>query len=162
LVIERYVFASGGGCVFRTNRNAELLRGFSIGPDGVQFWPFVKLELAIPWFYLQLVEGDGQATFRSMMLVPSTDLLVELTAIQDDDLWIEQAQLVTPGHINNTGQWKMERLLELHLIRDAQGGDAGNLYRVEGGGTYSTSGEHSVDGQQNTELLFSAKLHLRS
>lgn len=147
--------------MFRTNRNAELLRGFSIGPDGVQFWPFVNLELAIPWFYLQLGEREEETIFRTMMLVPSTGLLVELTTVQSDDLWIEQVQLVTPDHINKTGRWKMEPLLELHLIRDTKGGDAGNLYRVEGGGTYSTSGEHSVDGQQITELLFSAELHLR-
>lgn len=148
--------------MFKTNRNAELLPGLSNGPNGVQFWSFVEQEVAWPWFYLQVVEDDGKEAFRSMIMVPSTPLLEQIMAAKTDHAWLEQAQLVTPHHMNRMGRWMMEPLLEVSSIRNAQGQELGYLYRVEGGRTYSTSAELHLDGQLSTHTIFSAALHLPS
>lgn len=148
--------------MFKTNRNAELLPGLSNGPNGVQFWSFVEQEVAWPWFYLQVVEDDGKEVFRSMLMVPSTPLFEQIMAAKTDHAWLEQAQLVTPDHMNKMGRWMMEPLLEVSSIRDAQGQELGYLYRVEGGRTYSTSADQHLDGQVSTHTIFSAAFHLPS
>lgn len=148
--------------MFKTNRNAELLPGLSNGPDGVQFWSFVEQEVAWPWFYLQMVEDDGTEAFRSMLMVPTPPLLEQIVAAKSDHAWIEQAQLATPAHINKTGRWIMESLLEVSAIRNEQGQELGYEYRVEGGRTYSISADQLPDGQLNTYTIFSAALHLPS
>ncbi|MDH0155028.1 MULTISPECIES: hypothetical protein [Stutzerimonas] len=146
--------------MFKTNRNAELLPGLSNGPDGVQFWSFVEQEVAWPWFYLQMVEDDGKEAFRSMLMVPTLPLLEQIVEAKSDHAWIEQAQLVTPAHINKTGRWMMEPLLEVSVIRNEQGQELGYEYVVEGNRTYSISADRLPDGQLNTHTIFSAALHL--
>lgn len=146
--------------MFKTNRNAELLPGLSSGPDGVQFWSFVEQEVAWPWFYLQMVEDDGRDAFQSMLMVPTLPLLEQIVGAKSDHAWIEQAQLVTPAHINKTGRWMMEPLLEVSAIRNEQGQELGYDCVVEGGRTYSISADKLPDGQLNNHTIFSAALHL--
>lgn len=146
--------------MFKTNRNAELLPGLSNGPDGVQFWSFVEQEVAWPWFYLQMVEDDGKEAFQSMLMVPTLPLLEQIVGAKSDHAWIEQAQLVTPAHINKTGRWMMEPLLEVSAMRNEQGQELGYECVVEGGRTYSISADQLPDGQLNTHKIFSAALHL--
>lgn len=88
--------------MFKTDRNAELLSGLSHSPNGVQFWSFIEQDVAWPWFYLQIVEDDGQEAYRSMLMVPTTPLLEQIVEAKTDNAWLEQAQLVTPAHINVT------------------------------------------------------------
>lgn len=146
--------------MFKTNRNAELLPGLSNGPDGVQFWSFVEQEVAWPWFYLQMVEDDGKETFQSMLMVPTLPLLEQIVGAKSDHAWIEQAQLVTPAHINKMGRWMMEPLQEVSAILNEQGQELGYDCVVEGGRTYSISADPLPDGQLNTYTIFSAALHL--
>lgn len=148
--------------MFKTDRNAELLSGLSHSPNGVQFWSFVEQEVAWLWFYLQMVEDDGKEAFRSMLMVPTLPLFEQIVGAQSDHAWIEQAQLVTPAHINKTGRWMMEPLLEVSAIRNEQGQELGHVYHVEGGRTYSTSADQHLDGQRSTRTIFSATLHLPS
>jgi hypothetical protein len=147
--------------VFKTNRNAELLPGLSTGPDGVQFWSFVELEMIWPWFYLQIVQDDGEEAFRNMLMVPSVPLLEQVIAAQSDHVWLERALLVTPEHMNKVDRWMMEPLLEVSSIRDARGNELGHQYRVEGDRTYSTSASQRPDSRMITHVIFSAALHLR-
>lgn len=148
--------------MFKTNRKSELFPGLSNGPDGVQFWSFVEQDMAWPWFYLQLVEDDGGELFRSMLMVPTPVLLEQVVAAKSDHAWIEQAQLVTPSHINDTGRWTMEPLLEVSLILDEQGLEVGYRYRVAGGQAYSVSVDPFPDGQLKTHTIFSAALHIKA
>jgi hypothetical protein len=148
--------------MFKTNRKAELLPGLSRGPNGVQFWSYIEQEIAWPWFYLQIVEDNGDEAFRSMLMVPSIPLLELFIAAQTETAWFEQAQLVTPQHINNRGRWMMEPLLEVSSILDTRGNELGHLFQVEGGHTYSSSASQHPDGRLSTHVVFSASLHLRS
>ncbi|GGM29798.1 hypothetical protein ACFQDN_20835 [Pseudomonas asuensis] len=145
--------------MFKTNRNAELLPGLSNDPAGVQFWSFVEQEIAWPWFYLQLVEVDGQEIFRSMLMVPTIPLLEQIVAVKTDNAWIEQALLVSPSSLNKTGRWMMEPLVEVCSIRNEQDRELGYVYRVEGPKTYSTL-DFLVNEPLKTCTIFSAELHL--
>lgn len=146
--------------MFKTNRNAELFPRLSHSADGVQFWSFIEQDMACPWFYLQIVEEDDKEAFRSMLMVPTPALLEQIVAAVNDHAWLEQAQLVTPGHINKTGRWLMESLLEVAAIRNEQGQELGYEYLVEGGRTYSISADQLPEGQLNIHTIFSAALHL--
>ena len=95
-----------------------------------------------------------------MLMVPTLPLLEQIVGAKNDHAWIEQAQLVTPAHINKTGRWMMEPLLEVSAIRNEQGQELGYECVVEGGRTYSISADQLPDGQLNTHTIFSAALHL--
>lgn len=146
--------------MFKTNRNAELLPGFSHNPNGVQFWSFIEQDMVWPWFYLQMVEEDDKEAFRSMLMVPTPALLEQIVAAVNDHAWLEQAQLVTPAHINKMGRWIMEPLLEVNAVRNEQGQELGYEYLVEGGRTYSISADQRSDEQLRTHTIFSAAQHL--
>lgn len=148
--------------MFKTDRNAELLPELSKGSSGVQFWSFVEQEVNWPWFYLQIVEDEGREAFRSMLMVPTPSLLEQILAAQTRHVWLEQAQLVTPHHVNKRGRWMMEPLQEVYSVQGPQGNDLGYRYMVEGGQMYSTSESEPADSRHTTNLVFSAALHLRS
>ncbi|WP_454910682.1 hypothetical protein [Stutzerimonas chloritidismutans] len=95
-----------------------------------------------------------------MLMVPTPALLEQIVAAVNDYAWLEKAQLVTPAHINKTGRWLMEPLLEVAAIRNKQGQELGYEYLVEGGRTYSVSADQLPDGQLNNHTIFSAALHL--
>ncbi|WP_418643162.1 hypothetical protein [Stutzerimonas kunmingensis] len=147
--------------MFKTSRDAEQLRGLPSVASGIQFWSFVELEVAWPWFYLQLAEDKGTELFRSMLMVPTASYLEDVISAQAEQAWIERAFLVTPDYVNGSDRWMMEPLLEVASIRDLNGREQAQQFRVEGGHLY-TLGASSNDPELESHIVFSAECHLRA
>ncbi|WP_032703309.1 hypothetical protein [Pseudomonas syringae] len=124
--------------MFRTMREAELMRG-SIRPTaGFQFWSLVELETVWPWFHVETIDCTGDFHHKSIVLAPNVQLLTDLVSAGSRDGWVNQVQVVTPGSMNGTGSWKMEILKSLHEVFDNNGELSGHEYLVVPGKTYST------------------------
>lgn len=66
--------------------------------------------LNFPWFNVTVrIEGHSV----SSLMVPSLIQLKKVLARQDPRLRVESIEYVTPGCMNGSGHWKMERLLEV-------------------------------------------------
>lgn len=144
--------------MFKTDRNAELLPGIASAASGVRFWSMVELEVSWPWFYLQLVEDKGDSLFRTMLMVPSLSYLELVVGAQSEQAWIEQAQLVSPGSVNDSDRWKMETLIEAASIRDTNGQEQAQRFHVEGKRFY-TLGSPDKSVRLHPSIIFSAELH---
>ncbi|WP_016774202.1 hypothetical protein [Pseudomonas sp. R62] len=74
--------------------------------------PFVRQTVMCPWFYLQAEVREGKEFVCEMLMVSSFDSLKDILEQQHDSFRVRSIQYVTPGFFNETGQWRMEPLLE--------------------------------------------------
>lgn len=146
--------------MFKTLRDAELLPDLCRRSPEAQFWSYVELGVAWPWFYVVLVEESQLHLHRSYVLVPSIPLLQELLCNVTPDAWIEKVYVVTPSGINGTEGWKMEPLVKLSGISTDDGVFLGHQYLVPEGTCYSTLMGSEQQPTLVNVLIFSASLHL--
>lgn len=87
-----------------------------------------------PWFYVMALEHiEGMARQTTLLIKDLKDLL-ELEGV-DNNVWeITRVHLVSPGHLNGTADWKMERLKEIAKIKS--NGNSSLLYLLHSGVVY--------------------------
>jgi len=119
--------------MFRTHKHAEIPINALYG-DGVQLWSFVEHSLHAPWLYVTVAEQQHGQMFRNMLLVQEMSVFETLLYAQNEEMKVEDVQLVSPAHINNSAGWQMEPLSELAQIN--QGGMSCFVYQVVGGKWY--------------------------
>ena len=89
--------------------------------DGYSNWWIFECHLAHPWYHVVLEEClDGKVWPRTMM-ISDIDMLDEILSQQTSEFVITEIQVVTPGWMNKTGQWMMEKLLGLLVGYDSGG-----------------------------------------
>ena len=89
--------------------------------DGYSNWRIFERHLAHPWYHVVLEEYlDGKVWPRTMM-ISDIDMLDEILSQQTSEFVITEIQVVTPGWMNKTGQWMMEKLLGLLVGYDSGG-----------------------------------------
>lgn len=147
--------------MFTTYRGAEIHLDPVAEPTGTQLWSHVEQELAWPWFYLQIVRRHGRKAYRSMLMVHHAHDLRKIVDDQSNLAWVEQVQLVTPPHLNGQPRWLMEPLEEVCVVRDGPDGNPGYLYKVANGVSYSMHCSDNRDSLVETNVVFSAEVHLR-
>lgn len=138
-----------------------MLGGVPKGPDGVQLWSLVEHEICWPWFYVQVVQAFGDKRFRTMLMLPNRSIFEDVVSAQTDKVWLDQAYLVSPGNVNGTRKWRMEELLEVESVRNAEGDEVDICCTVAGGQKYYFGGGVSCEKFLSCELLFSAEFHLK-
>ena len=148
--------------MFTTYQQAAISCGTPPRNRGTWHWSYVEQEIMWPWFYLQVVREHPGESFRSMLMISTVSELKELLDSQNEHMWLEQAQLVTPDHFNGRGRWIMEPLLEVSLERDERDGSLGHIFKVEGDLSYSTHPNSGRADLMSSQLIFSAAKHLRN
>lgn len=148
--------------MFMTYKHAELLPGDVLGDPRVQHWQFVEQEIHCPWFYVELVRDYGDEKVGSMLMLPTVPALQQVLEELGDRLWLAQAFLVSPGHLRGEKNWLMEPLAEVSVAEDDEYNQPGYVYRVEGGGSYSTHPACGRVSLRTTEVIFFAGRHLRA
>jgi len=119
--------------MFRTYKHAEIPINALYG-DGIQLWSAVEHSLHAPWLYVTVLEQQQGQTFRNMLLVQEMTVFETLLCAQNEEMQVEDVQLVSPAHMNNSTGWRMEPLSELAQLNHA--GMACFIYQVVGGKRY--------------------------
>lgn len=103
--------------------------------DGYSNWAMVERHLALPWYHVVLEEKvDGRAWKR--VLMPSdVNMLEEILSQRTNEFVVEDIQVVTPGWMNKTGKWMMEKLSGLLVGYDSSGARV-YLHNMCNGETY--------------------------
>lgn len=117
--------------------------------------PFIRQTVRCPWFYLEAEILHGKEFVGEMFMVSSFDALKDILELQHESFRVHSIQYVTPGFVNETGQWKMEPLLEASEAIN-QHGERVPLFRVADR-TYSQLGVNTEVNLQNVKVLFPAK-----
>ncbi len=105
--------------------------------------PFVQQSVPAPWFYISVSVLNVRDSTAVMYMLPSFDALEDVLKYQGKNYVVESIQYVTPAFMNESGEWKMENLLEISEVVDGYGAHA-KAFNVDGGRTYL--GFDLVDG----------------
>jgi len=109
--------------------------------DGSEcWWSYVKLPLFVPYFHLvcgSLREPKGSL---QTFFIPTIDQV--LTILRDPSIDVPSVQLVSPGHMNGTGSWRIDELSTVYRGIESQSADFTQyafLYVVADGSRYLES-----------------------
>jgi hypothetical protein len=116
--------------------------------------PFMRQTVMIPWFYLEAHVRYGKEFVGEMFMVPSFDALKDMLKVPHESFRVRSIQYVTPGYVNETGQWKMEPLLEASEATNPQG-ERIPLFKVPDR-TYSHLGVNTEVNLKGIKILFPA------
>jgi hypothetical protein len=142
--------------MFITHKPAEIFLGAYLGDDSTQYWQYVEQTTHCPWFYVKVGRQQGSETLTSMVLIPSISALEQLLNEQGADIRLSDVQLVSPGYLNGSDGWKMERLLELRETVDDIRAGAVYVYSLEGGHIYTEDLGSCSSDLQSPRIIFSA------
>jgi hypothetical protein len=98
-------------------------------------WTAVEHTLNLPWFYLTLLRVTPTGTRRSMIQVMDPALLCRLIQTRPQHTVIETIKLVSPDYLNESGDWRMEKLVDLTIYHCSAYGTV-EAYSVEGNKVY--------------------------
>ncbi|TFB37868.1 hypothetical protein [Pseudomonas sp. F01002] len=144
--------------MFKTTERSAIFPAPS-GPDGVQFWHHVEHEVHWPWYYLKVVQDFGDEEMRTMLMVSTASDLADIVSARTDSVWLEEAYIVTPGSINESGSWKLESLLEVVVLRNERCFPAEVCHVVTGGQIYKL-GQSPCLQSVKPQKIFDALIHL--
>lgn len=100
--------------MFLTFDHAEVPMGALV--QGGHSWRYVEYPTTYPWFHVALTEFDGSGHRSTTFHVYDAADLIELAESTEHQLQIERVLLVSPGHLNGTGSWQMDELLEIAKV----------------------------------------------
>lgn len=134
--------------MFRTPIAAEdPLFGHLFGED-YRVWKYVELTLAQVWFYVTVVEQVKTTKAKSILMIDSLALLEDLMSDPHSGRHVESIQLVTPGRLNESGDWRMERLLRIEHLSHQD--SVAHIYEVKNNVIY-VDGDRSLMTRASTQ-----------
>jgi hypothetical protein len=104
--------------MFLTFEHAEAPVGALV--RGGHMWRYVEYLTEHPWFYVTLLEPDGDLLRRAVYLIPLLEDLLELAQAGDQGWSILQVFMVSPGGLNGSGNWKMDELIEITRVHASE------------------------------------------
>ncbi|WP_149086613.1 hypothetical protein [Pseudomonas prosekii] len=102
-------------------------------------WAFIAQSANKEWFYVThqyFQDGDRESVCNQQFMIPDVIGLMSLVRSDTADAFVRSVQLVSPGWMNGTEEWRMEFLLGLIALRGDESGRY--AYEVAGGGIYPT------------------------
>ncbi|PRA54707.1 MULTISPECIES: hypothetical protein [Pseudomonas] len=134
--------------MFRTPIAAEEPMFGRLFGDDYRVWKYVELTLAHVWFYVSTVERAQTIEVKSILMIDSVTLLNDLLSASHAGRYVESIHLVTPSRLNESGDWRMERLFQIEHLSDE--GSEAYLYKVQNNITY-VDGDRSLTVNENTQ-----------
>ena len=125
--------------------------------DGIFHWSCVEHSLNLPWFYISLTKTTAQGALMTMLQTMDPSILAVCTTKHPDDVSVREVMLVSPSHLNGTGTWRMEKLMDYARYHSETVGSF-DVFKVEGGRIYSTNGgaAMNVTGDAERTVFYSA------
>jgi hypothetical protein len=74
-----------------------------------------------PWFNVTVRIGGKKDATQEVFMIPTLIQLKKILTQESDLFRIESIEYVTPGYMNGSGHWKMERLLKISELFNAFG-----------------------------------------
>ncbi|UIN53876.1 hypothetical protein [Pseudomonas kribbensis] len=142
--------------MFITHKPAEIFLSAYLGDGTTQYWQYVEQTNHCPWFYVSVGRQQDAEALTSMVMLPSISAFEKLLNEQGADIWLLDAQLVSPAYLNGSDGWKMERLLEVRETVGDTSEEAAYVYSLEGGHIYTETLGSSTSDLQNPRIIFSA------
>ena len=127
--------------------------------EGESMWHAITRYMETHYYHVT-VELDGrERRGRYVLMVDDERLLQRVLVTQSDDAYVKSVQVVTPGHMNGSGDWKMEPL-ECALVGQDQHECFVSVLTVDSGLVYHTSRDEGFDvsGLADRTLIFQSSM----
>ncbi|MDT4860545.1 hypothetical protein FQZ97_951150 [compost metagenome] len=138
--------------MFLTFEHAEVPVGALL--RGGHTWRYVEYLASFPYFHVSAVDLDEEGARPTTLLIYTVSDLVDLAAAEANGWKIQQVQLVSPGRMNGTGEWRMEELRTVESIELSRG--TSYAYVLKSGATYFDHESSKSLPRQRWRLVFSA------
>lgn len=119
-----------------TYAQAEVPLGLLVGKPDVRHWRYAELSFESVWLHVSIGYVRSGPPSQSTLLMPDLREFEQLLADCGDSLWIDEVMVVSPGDINGSGAWMMERLVTLEEVVNEDSGQLFYVYSVERGKRY--------------------------
>lgn len=73
------------------------------------YWNFVRKTLHTTWLYSVIEYLDGVESISDILLIPDVHLLE--VVLKNKGIIVKEIYVVTPGYINKSDDWKMNRIV---------------------------------------------------
>lgn len=83
--------------------------------DGLTHFHAVSRSLPTHWYHVSLKRRQEGRLVAYEEMLNDEPRLVELLVAQDESLVVQEVQVVTPGWMNKSSSWKMEKLMSLSM-----------------------------------------------
>ena len=83
--------------------------------DGLAHFHAVSRSLATHWYHVSLKRRHDDRVVAYEEMVSDEPRLVELLIAQGESLVVQDVQVVTPGWMNKSSSWRMEKLTSLSM-----------------------------------------------
>lgn len=131
--------------MFITDLNCLLPISKLLGDDiGYSYWNRAEVAVAAIWFLVELrvVEQDKTEPFEfgRTLLVSDIEQVAHFLTPDSPDIFIRAVHIVTPGHVNGSQNWAMEKLVQVWDAHEpASKSQHVTVYETESGKRYCFS-----------------------
>lgn len=132
-----------------TYAQAEVPLGLMAGKSEIRHWRYAELSFSSIWLYVSISYIRSGHQRQSTLLMPELREFEQLLNDCDDALWIDDVMVVSPGDVNGSGAWMMERLSTLEEVINDKTQGYFYVYELENGKRYS---EAEVTQCANAEI----------
>ena len=105
--------------------------------NGARVWPSVSLNLHIAWFKViyRMQKPEDDSKIENIIFVTRAEQIAEMILIEDCQ--ILKVYLMSPGHINGSDDWKMDKIKEVWIATLKNDLDQrGRIYVLDDGNEY--------------------------
>lgn len=98
--------------MFETIDSAKVEMPSIFLPNGKRIWSNVSLSMHIQWFYVMYkTEYEDDPELKNIIFLTTAEQVAEMSSLEKCQ--IVEIYLVSPGHINGSDSWKMEKVKEI-------------------------------------------------
>ncbi|MGY3305056.1 hypothetical protein ACVK1X_004371 [Pseudomonas sp. PvR086] len=120
-----------------TYAQAEVPLGLMAGRPEIRHWRYAELSFNSIWLYVSIGYVRSGPQSQCTLLMPELREFEQLLNDRGDALWVDDVMVVSPGEVNGSGAWMMERLGTLEEAVNEQTGEFVYIYTLENGKRYS-------------------------
>lgn len=135
--------------MFETVRESEMKIGRLLSED-VAMWPFVTIPLFMEWFVVKRSCLNDGLCMADTVLLQGVRSLLEAMQSYGSAFKIDAIHLVSPGWMNETGEWRMDKLTEIWECEDRS--DMSSYIFVLEDGNYLPASSGNDDRQRKRVL----------
>lgn len=136
--------------MFLTPNQAEIKTHPALTGPGYQRWHLVLRPLMLPWFHAVLARKENEFETQEVVLIDNVQGLESVLAMSADGARIKALQLMSPGWLNGSQEWRMEDLTEVAISKDK----LGQRYTLKNGRCYYWPESSPHEMPSDYELIF--------
>lgn len=139
-----------------TYAQAEVPLGLMAGKPEIRHWRYAELSFSSIWLYVSIGYVRSGLQSQCTLFFPELREFEQLINDCGDALWIDDVMVVSPGDVNESGAWMMERLGTLEEAVNEHTGEFVYFYVLENGKRYT-----EAEMTQNAKLKVERVIYLR-